>query len=151
MESEKIISSSSMEKLSKRMLSYNSMHRNNLGILSKQQRIELSLKKENKPIGVPRTRKSVRQLVTEYENKIIPPPPRCRDPVAPPWTKIILPLPQFSDNYKPVAAPRIKVTKLNKALEGAVKSYGVDIKNQKDSLGQLNSTNKWIKSQMCIK
>jgi len=87
----------------------------------------------------------VKQLVTEYENKIIQPPPQFGDPLPAPRNKIIPLPPQFRG---PVPAPRSKITKLNKALKGAVKSYEVDIKNQKHPLGQLNGANKWIKTYL---
>jgi len=130
------------EKLYKKIILSYSMDRNNLNKLSKQQLIELLLKKENKPI--PKPRKSVKQLVKEYENKTTQPPPRYRDlPIAAPRNKITPPPPQFG----PVPTPRTKKIKLNKALKGAVKSYEVDIK-KKDPLIQLNSTSKWIETYL---
>ena len=118
----------------------NSMDRNSFSKLSKQQLIELLLKKEIKSILKPR--KSVKQSVTEYGNKIIQPPPQFRD------LPVTAPPPQFRNDYKPVPAPRTKITKLDKALKNAVKSYEVGIKNQKYPLRQLNSTNKWIETYL---
>ena len=83
--------------------------------------IELLLEKDSqisKPI--PKPRKSVKQMVTEYENNIIQPPIEFRDkPVPAPRT------------VKSIPAPRTKITKLDKALKNAVKSYEVGFKNKK--------------------
>jgi len=93
----------------------------------------------------------IQKMIPILNSRVITPPPQFRDdykPIAAPRKKIIPPPPQFRDNYKPVAAPRTKITKLNKALKNAVKAYEVDIKNEKDSLGQLNSTSKWTETYL---
>lgn len=52
---------------------------------------------------------------------------------------------------KPVQAPWTEIKKkLHKALRGVVKAYEVSIKNNKDPLGQLNSTKKWIETYQKI-
>jgi len=48
----------------------------------------------------------------------------------------------------PVPARRTKITQLQQALKGSVKSYEVSIKNEKDPLVQLNSTNNWIENYL---
>ena len=63
--------------------------------------------REARPILAPR--KSVKQMVQEYENNIIPPPPEFRDkPIPTPRTK----------KQKPVPAPRTKIVEKRKALKG---------------------------------
>ena len=76
--------------------------------------------KPKRPIPTPR--KSVNQMVQDYENNIILPPLEFRD--------------------KPVPLPRTKIEQTNKALKGYTKSYEISIKNNKDPLVQLNSTRK---------
>ena len=82
----------------KNNLSYTYMNKSNLSQLTKNQLIELLLAKQ-KPVPMPRTkkvkpipypRKSVKQMVQNYENTIIKPPR------------------QFAD--KPKVAPRLKKT-----------------------------------------
>ena len=91
------------------------MDKNNLSKLTKNQLIELILAKE-RPVPAPRTkkvkptphpRKSVKQMVQNYENNIIKPPVQFRDGPQPlPRNNIIPPPIQFAD--KPKAAPRVK-------------------------------------------
>ena len=127
-------------------ISHNSMNKKDLKKLSKSELIKLLLKQQKrKPIPTPRTvkpirpiptpRKSVNQMVQDYENNIILPPLEFRDgykPVPAPRTK------------KPVPLPRTKIQQANKALKGYTKSYEIDIKNNKDPLVQLNSTRKAV-------
>ena len=77
-----------------------------------------------KPIPAPR--KSVRQMVQDYEDNIIQPP------IPKPRTK------------KPVPLPRTKIEEVDKALKGYTKSFEIDIKNDKDPLAQLQNTRKAI-------
>ena len=62
--------------------------------LSKSELIELLLQKneiiDDKPRPVPTPRKSVKDMVQQYEDNIISPPPK------------------FRDDYKPIPAPRTK-------------------------------------------
>ena len=125
---------------SKNNLTYNIMNKSNLSKLTKDQLIELLLKKET-PVPLPRNklwrkqetptplprkkkvipiqypRKSVRQMIQNYENNIIQPPKQFADkPIAAPKTKkitplmdIIIPPPkQFAD--RPIISPRMKTT-----------------------------------------
>lgn len=108
-----------------------------LNKLSKKQLIELLLESQSKrvpkpkklakskpiPKGIPKPKKSVKQMVKGYENNIILPPP------------------EFRDDYKPpVSTPKIEITPLKQALKNSVESYEVSIKNKKDPLAQLNNT-----------
>ena len=153
----------------KNNITYNIMNKNNLDKLTKDQLIDLLLKKpqpaprwrkkdktstplprRNKYIPIPYPRKSVKQMVQDYENKIIEPPAPFADKPKPwPRNNIIPPPKQFAD--KPVPAPRTKkiaptplprteITETARAFQGFTKSYQVGIKNDKDPLVQLNTT-----------
>ena len=113
--------------------------------LKKSDLIKLLLEqdKNSKPVPLPRTvkskipiptpRKSVKQMVHNYENNIILPPHEFRDkPVPAPRIK------------KPVPLPRTKIEQIDKALKGYTKSYEISIKNNKDPLIQLQNTRKAI-------
>ena len=116
------------------------MNKKDLKKLSKSELIKLLLKQENKkPVPAPRTkpvpaprrpiptpRKSVNQMVQDYESNIILPP------VPAPRTK------------KPVPAPRTIIEQTDKALKGFTKSYEINIKNDKDPLMQLQNTRKAV-------
>ena len=89
--------------------------------------------KPRRPIPTPR--KSVKQMVQDYEDNIILPPLEFRDdykPIPKPRTK------------KPVPSPRTKIEQVDKALKGYTKSYEIGIKNNKDPLAQLQNTRKAI-------
>ena len=138
----------------KNNISTYSMNKSDLEKLSKSELIKLIIKQNTKPVPAPRTlklkrpipapRKSVQQMVRDYEENIIPPPlefrdgykpvpaPRTKRPVAAPRTKI------------PVAAPRTIIQETNKALKGFAKSYEINIKNSKDPLMQLQNTRKAV-------
>ena len=114
-------------------MSHNSMNKSDPKKLSKSELIKLLLKKDKKPVPTPRTvkqirpipkpRKSVNQMVQDYEKNIILPPMEFRDkPVPAPRTK------------KPVPAPRTKIEQTAKALKGYTKSFEINIKNNKDPL-----------------
>ena len=110
------------------------MNESSLKKLTKSQLIKLLLQQNaelqsRKPIPAPR--KSVKQMVQEYEDNIIQPPPEFRDdykPTPKPRTK------------KPTPLPRTKIDEVDKALKGYTKSYEIGIKNDKDPLIQLQNT-----------
>ena len=128
------------------------MNKRDLKKLSKSQLIKLLLKQEKKkpeiivvddtkPVPAPRTkksldepvptpRKSVKQMVKQYEENIILPPA------------------QFRDDYKPVPTPRTKIEQTEKALRGYTKSYTISIKNNKDPLAQMQNTRKAIEHRV---
>ena len=121
----------------KKIISYNNMNKSDLKKLSKSQLIQLLLKQDlemkkfesRKPIPAPR--KSVKQMVQEYEDNIILPPLEFRDdykPIPKPRTK------------KPTPLPRTKIEEVDKALKGYTKSFEISIKNYKDPLVQLQNT-----------
>ena len=93
-----------------------------------------------KPIPTPR--KSVKQMVQDYEDNIILPPLEFRDhykPIPKQRTKKPVPLPRTK---KPVPLPRTKIEQVDKALKGYTKSFEISIKNNKDPLAQLQNTRK---------
>ena len=131
-------------------MSTNNMETNTLNNLTKSQLINLVLKlnanieKLQKQKPVPAPRKSVKQMVQEYEDNIIQPPLEFRDdykPVPLPRTKKPVPLPRTK---KPVPLPRTKITQLNNALKGFTKSFEISIINNKDPLTQLQNTRKAV-------
>ena len=106
------------------------MNKKDLEKLSKSELIELLLnQQQQKPIPAPRTSKSVKDMVQQYEDNIIQPPSEFRDdykPIPAPRTSksvkdmvqqyednIIQPPSEFRDDYKPIPAPRTKKTITN--------------------------------------
>ena len=89
--------------------------------------------KPRRPILTPR--KSVKQMVQDYEDNTILPPLEFRDdykPTPKPRTK------------KPVPLPRTKIEQVAKAMKGYTKSFEIGIKNNKDPLAQLQNTRKAV-------
>ena len=144
----------------KNIISTNSMNTRDLKNLTKSQLIRLLMKqnleikkllcdtkqqlethksKDNKPIPTPR--KSVKQMVQDYEDNIILPPLEFRDdykPIPKPRTKKQVPIP----------SPRTKIEQVAVAVKGYTKSFEIGIKNKKDPLEQLQSTRKAIESHI---
>jgi len=135
------------------------MNKRDLKKLSKSELIKLLLKQEKKkpeiivsndtkPVPAPRAykqrrpiptpRKSVKQMVRDYEDNIILPPPEFRDDYKP------IPAPRTKQHVvkKPVPTPRTKIEQTKNALKGYTKSYEMSIKNNKDPLKQLTDTSK---------
>ena len=110
------------------------MNKSDLSKLTNSQLIKMLLQQNEelqsiKPIPAPR--KSVKQMVQDYEDNIIQPPPEFRDdykPIPKPRTK------------KPTPLPRTKIEEVDKALKGYTKSFEISIKNDKDPLVQLQNT-----------
>ena len=138
--------------MTKKNISINSMNKSDLKNLTKTQLINLILKQNNeikvsqqqnakprttKPVPLPR--KSVKQMVQDYEDNIILPPLEFRDDYKP------VPLPRTK---KPVPLPRTKIEEVAKALKGYTKSFEIDIKNNKDPLAQLQNTRKAIENHI---
>ena len=88
---------------------------------------------------IPAPRKSVKQMVQDYEDNIIEPPLEFRDdykPTPKPRTK------------KPVPLLRTKIEEKAQAMKGYTKSYEISIKNNKDPLEQLKNTRKAIENRI---
>ena len=93
----------------------------------------IEFRDDYKPIPAPR--KSVKQMVQNYEENIISPPLEFRDDYKP------VPLPRTK---KPVPLPRTRIEEVANALKGYTKSYEISIKNNKDPLTQLQNTRKAV-------
>ena len=119
--------------------------------LSKLQLIALLLKQNAKPVltlktekpvlvkPIPTLRKSVKNMVKDYEENILLPPFEFRDkPIPAPRTKKTL--------VKSIPAPRTKVIQTDKALKSFTKSFEISIKHNKDPLIQLTNIRKAIES-----
>ena len=112
-----------------------------------------------KPKPVPR--KSVKQMVKEYED-IIQPPEQFRDPYKPipkPRTDIKIqnarrppkptrkpPVPQVEEHITNVPVPKIK--ELNKALKGHAKSYGIELQDNLNPLNHFTKTKALVESHL---
>ena len=130
------------------------MNKASLKKLSKSELIKLLLKQEKKkpeiivvddtksvpkprrPIPTPR--KSVKQIVQDYEENIILPPVEFRDDYKP------IPKPRSKQLVvkKPIPMPRTKIEQTERALKGFTKSYEIGIKNNKDPSIQMQNTRK---------
>ena len=97
----------------------------------------IEFRDDYKPVPLPR--KSVKQMVQDYEDNIILPPLEFRDDYKP------VPLPRTK---KPVPLPRTRIEEVAKALKGYTKSFEIDIKNNKDPLAQLQNTRKAIENHI---
>ena len=167
MKKQNIISSNSMESRTKNQLIHELFDGINLDDLQKL--VDYKKKMHSKPIPMPRTKKTVKQMTQEYEDNIIQPPLEFRDkPIPMPRTKktvkqmtqeyednIIQPPLEFMD--KPIPSPRTKKTveeiakpiplqrtkitveEIAKALKGYTSSYIISIINDKDPLLQIQN------------
>ena len=123
---------------------YINMDKASLKKLSKLKLIKLLMKQEKKPVPAPRRpiptpRKSVKQMAKEYEENIILPPPEFRNDYKP------IPTPR---SKKPVPTPRTIIKQTDKALKDFTKSFEIGIKNNKDPLPQMQNTRKAIEHRL---
>ena len=143
----------------KKFISTNNMKKRDLSKLSKSQLIGLLVKldsqiqkllshdtKQQQPIPtqitekpIPAPRKSVKQMVQDYEENIILPPLEFRDDYK------TTPKPRTK---KPVPLLRTKIEEKAQAMKGYTKSYEINIKNNKDPLEQLKNTRKAIENHI---
>ena len=134
---EKIISSNSMESRTKNQLIHELFDGINLDDLQKL--VDYKKKMHSKPIPMPRTKKTVKQMTQEYEDNIIQPPLEFRDrPIPMPRTKKV----------KPHIAPRTIIEKTAKALKGYTSSYIISKKHETDPLFQLQNTRLAVKDHI---
>ena len=132
----------------KNNISSNIMDHSNLKNLTKEELINiiknLTTKGDTKPgrrRPIPLPRRSVRQMVQDYEQQAVPVASlRTKRPVAAPRTKIPVAAP--SSSKKPIPTPRTVIEPTAKALKGYTHSYEISIKNNKDPLVQLQNTRK---------
>ena len=136
------------------------MDKASLKKLSKSELIKLLLKQEKKkleiivvddtkPVSaqrrpVPTPRKSVKNMVQQYEGNIVPPPPEFRDrPIPTPrtgkplQTPIPTPRTEKQTSEKPVPEKRTIISQIEKALKGYTQSFEVELRDKKDPLVQL--------------
>ena len=81
---------------------------------------------------IPKPRKSVKEMVQEYEDNIILPAIEFRDGRKPfPLLRNIKPVPALR-NIKAILMPRTKIGQTSKALKGYTKTFEVDVRHNKD-------------------
>jgi len=113
---------------------------------------------------IPKPRRSVKELVQQYEDDVIPPPIQFRDkPTPAPRSKVkklvqtLEPLRKFRDRpvpaprtkkQKPVAAKRTLISQTEKALKGYTKSYEIEVRDEMDPLKQLNMTKRGVEYEL---
>ena len=110
--------------------------------------------KPRRPVPTPRTYKSVKDMVQQYEDNIIIPPPEFRDdykPIPAPRTKKPLqapiPTPRTKKpSEKPVPEKRTIISQVEKALKGYTQSFEVELRDEKDPLVQLQKSRKAIEN-----
>ena len=146
------------------------MNKRDLEKLSKTQLIIMLLKQQKKPkiitvddakpsskprrpVPTPRTYKSVKDMVQQYEDNIIIPPPEFRDdykPIPAPRTKkplqapIPTPRTKKQTSEKTVPEKRTFISQVEKALKGYTQSFEVELRNKKDPLVQLQKSRRAI-------
>ena len=132
------------------------MNKSFLEKLSKSELIELLLQKneiiDDKPRPVPTPQKSVKDMVQQYEDNIISPPPEFRGdykPIPAPRTKKPLqapiPTPRTKKpSEKPVPEKRTIISQFEKALKGFTKSFDVELRDNKDPLLQLQKSRRAV-------
>ena len=87
--------------------------------------------------------KKVKQMVNEYEDKIIALPTEFRNKPIPKPRKTVKQIAQeYEDNIiqPPIASKRTVIEEIEKALKGYTSSYIISIKNNTDPLVQLQNT-----------
>ena len=147
----------SLEKLSKSEL---------INLLLKQHKPKIIIVDDTKPVPTPRKykpvparkrpiptpRKSIKDMVQQYEDNIIIPPPEFRDdykPIPAPRTKKPLqapiPAPRTKKpSEKPVPEKITIISQVEKALKGYTQSFDVELRDKKDPLVQLQKSRRAI-------
>ena len=138
----------SLKKLSKSQL---------INLLLKQHKPKIIIVDNTKPVPKPRRpvptpRKSVKDMVQQYEDNIIIPPPEFRDdykPIPAPRTKKPLqapiPAPRTKKpSEKPVPEKRTIISQVEKALKGYTQSFDVELRDKKDPLVQLQKSRRAV-------
>ena len=126
------------------------MDKTSLEKLSKSELINLVLEQMSpKPMRpIPTPRKSIKDMVQQYEDDVISPPPQFRDdykPIPLPRTKKPLqaPIPALRTK-KPVPKKRTIISQVEKALKGYTKSFDVELRDNKDPLLQLQKSRRAV-------
>ena len=129
-----------------------------INLLLKQQKPKIIIVDDTKPSPKPRRpvptpRKSVKDMVKEYEDNIISPPPQFRDnhkPIPLPRTKkpsqapIPAPKTKKQTSEKPVPEKRTIISQVEKALKGYTQSFDVELRDKKDPLLQLQKSRRAV-------
>ena len=129
-----------------------------INLLLKQQKPKIIIVDDTKPSPKPRRpvptpRKSVKDMVKEYEDNIISPPPQFRDdhkPIPLPRTKkpsqapIPAPRTKKQTSEKPVPEKRTIISQVEKALKGYTQSFDVELRDKKDPLLQLQKSRRAV-------
>ena len=101
---------------------------------------------QKRPIPTPR--KSVKDMVQQYEDNIISPPPEFRDdykPIPAPRTKKPLQAPiPTPRTKKPVPEKRTIISQVEKALKGYTQSFDVELRDKKDPLLQSQKSRRAV-------
>ena len=125
------------------------MDKASLEKLSKSELINLVLKQISpKPMRpIPTPRKSVKDMVQQYEDDVISPPPQFRDdykPIPAPRTKKPLQAPIPTPRTKKPSEKRTIISQVEKALKGFTKSFDVELRDNKDPLLQLQKSRRAV-------
>ena len=124
-----------------------------INLLLKQQKPKIIIIDDTKPSPKPRRpvptpRKSVKDMVQQYENNIILPPPEFQDgykPIPAPRTKKPLQTPiPTSRTKKPIPEKRTIISQVEKALKGYTQSFELELRDEKDPLVQLQKSRRAI-------
>ena len=124
-----------------------------INLLLKQQKPKIIIVDDTKPSPKPRRpvptpRKSVKDMVQQYEDNIISPPPEFRDdykPIPAPRTKKPLQAPiPTPRTKKPVPEKRTIISQVEKALKGYTQSFDVELRDKKDPLLQLQKSKRAV-------
>ena len=96
---------------------------------------------------IPTPRKSVKNMVQQYEDNVISPPPQFRDdykPIPLPRTKKPLQAPIPTPRTKKPSEKRTIISQVEKALKGYTKSFDVELRDNKDPLLQLQKSRRAV-------
>ena len=125
------------------------MDKASLEKLNKSELINLVLKQISpKPMRpIPTPRKSVKDMVQQYEDNVSSPPPQFRDdykPIPAPRTKKPLQAPIPTTRTKKTSEKRTIISQVKKALKGYTKSFDVELRDNKDPLLQLQKSRRAV-------
>ena len=108
-------------------------------------KIDTTVPKPRRPVPTPH--KSVKSMVQQYEDNIIIPPPEFRDdykPIPLPKTKKPLQAPIPTPKIKKPSEKRTIISQVEKALKGYTQSFDVELRDKKDPLLQLQKSRRAV-------
>ena len=129
-------------------------------LLKQEKKPKIIVADDTKPVPaqrrpIPTPRKSVKDMVQQYEDNIILPPSESRDdykPIPKPRTKkplqapIPIPRTKKQTSEKPVPEKRTIISQVEKALKGYTQSFDVELRDKKDPLVQLQKSRRAIET-----